>query len=67
MRSFCNMEPTAVKSISCRFLHHVYPGETLVTEMWPQGQRVYYKTKVKERGRAVLSGFVLLNHILSSL
>ncbi|OQU89860.1 hypothetical protein SORBI_3002G284400 [Sorghum bicolor] len=39
MRSFCNMEPTAVKGISCRFLHHVYPGETLVTEMWLEGQR----------------------------
>ncbi|CAD6223947.1 unnamed protein product [Miscanthus lutarioriparius] len=41
MRSFCNMEPTAVKGISCRFLHHVYPGETLVTEMWLEGQRCY--------------------------
>lgn len=67
MRSFCNMEPTAVKGISCRFLHHVYPGETLVTEMWLKGQRVYYRTKVKERGRAVLSGYLLLKHIPSSL
>ncbi|KAK3129548.1 hypothetical protein QOZ80_6BG0481400 [Eleusine coracana subsp. coracana] len=62
-----NTESTNVKSISCRFLHHVYPGETLVSEMWFRGQRVYYKTKVKERGRAVLSGYVLLNHIPSLL
>ncbi|TVU10241.1 hypothetical protein EJB05_43756 [Eragrostis curvula] len=67
MRTFCNMESANVKSISCRFLHHVYPGETVVTEMWLQGQRVYYKTKVKKRGRVVLSGFVVLNHIPSSL
>ncbi|CAL5073017.1 unnamed protein product [Urochloa decumbens] len=71
MRSFCSMEPTAVKRISCRFLHQVYPGETLVTEMWLQRQiqsrRVYYRTKVKERGRAVLSGYVLLEHTFSSL
>ncbi|KAL6844641.1 hypothetical protein ACP4OV_025300 [Aristida adscensionis] len=38
-RLFGNMEPEKVKSVSCRFLHHVYPGETLVTEMWLQGQR----------------------------
>ncbi|XP_066397645.1 enoyl-CoA hydratase 2, peroxisomal-like isoform X3 [Miscanthus floridulus] len=69
MRSFCNMEPTAVKGISCRFLHHVYPGETLVTEMWLEGQsrRVSYRTKVKERGRAVLSGYVLLQNVPSPL
>ncbi|CAD6218272.1 unnamed protein product [Miscanthus lutarioriparius] len=67
MRSFCDMEPTAVKAISCRFLHHVYPGETLVTEMWLEGQRVYYRTKVKERGRAVLSGYVLLQNVPSPL
>nr|CAB3454117.1 unnamed protein product [Digitaria exilis] len=69
MRSFCSMEPAAVKRISCRFLHHVYPGETLITEMWLQGQSrsVYYRTKVKERGRAVLSGYVQLKHIPSSL
>ncbi|KAF8759365.1 hypothetical protein HU200_010407 [Digitaria exilis] len=67
MRSFCSMEPAAVKRISCRFLHHVYPGETLITEMWLQGHSVYYRTKVKERGRAVLSGYVQLKHIPSSL
>ncbi|KAI5008062.1 hypothetical protein ZWY2020_009110 [Hordeum vulgare] len=47
---------------------HVYPGETLVTEMWVDGQRVQYQTKVKEHDCAVLSGYVLLKqHISSSL
>ncbi|XP_072969441.1 enoyl-CoA hydratase 2, peroxisomal isoform X2 [Typha angustifolia] len=67
IKSFCNGDPTAVKSIFGRFLLHVYPGETLVTEMWPEGPRVIYQTKVKERNRAVLSGYVLLKHIPSSL
>ncbi|MCD7458403.1 hypothetical protein HAX54_038091 [Datura stramonium] len=44
------------------FLLHVYPGETLITEMWVAGSRVIYQVKVKERNRAVLSGFVDLNH-----
>ncbi|XP_010935207.1 enoyl-CoA hydratase 2, peroxisomal [Elaeis guineensis] len=67
IKSLCNGEPTAVKSIFGRFLLHVYPGETLVTEMWLEGPRVIYQTKVKERNRAVLSGYVLLKHIPSSL
>lgn len=28
-----------VKSISGRLLLHVYPGETLITEMWLEGLR----------------------------
>ncbi|XP_062198913.1 enoyl-CoA hydratase 2, peroxisomal-like isoform X2 [Phragmites australis] len=67
IKSFCNGEPTTVKSIFGRFLLHVYPGETLSTEMWLDGQKVHYQTKVKERNRAVLAGFVLLKHIPSSL
>ncbi|GJN34518.1 hypothetical protein PR202_gb23185 [Eleusine coracana subsp. coracana] len=39
IKSFCNGEPTLVKSIFGRFLLHVYPGETLATEMWLDGQK----------------------------
>ncbi|XP_020091322.1 enoyl-CoA hydratase 2, peroxisomal [Ananas comosus] len=67
IRSFCNGEPTAVKTIFGRFLLHVYPGETLITEMWLEGPRVIYQTTVKERNRVVLSGYVELGHISSSL
>ncbi|PNT65053.1 hypothetical protein BRADI_4g36920v3 [Brachypodium distachyon] len=67
IKSFCNGDPSAVQNIFGRFLLHVYPGETLATEMWLDGQRVQYQTKVTERNRAVLSGYVLLKHIPSSL
>ncbi|XP_044955144.1 enoyl-CoA hydratase 2, peroxisomal-like [Hordeum vulgare subsp. vulgare] len=68
IKSFCNGDPAAMQNIFGRFLLHVYPGEMLVTEMWVNGQRVQYQTKVKERDRAVLSGYVLLKqHIPSSL
>ncbi|MQM12985.1 hypothetical protein Taro_045905 [Colocasia esculenta] len=67
IKSFCNGEPSSVKSVFGRFLLHVYPGETLITEMWINGSRVVYRTSVKERGRAVLTGYVVLREIPSSL
>nr|XP_009775529.1 PREDICTED: enoyl-CoA hydratase 2, peroxisomal-like isoform X2 [Nicotiana sylvestris]XP_016457699.1 PREDICTED: enoyl-CoA hydratase 2, peroxisomal-like isoform X3 [Nicotiana tabacum] len=63
----CRGDHTLIKSISGRFLLHVYPGETLITEMWPEASRVIYQVKVKERNRAVLLGFVDLDRINSSL
>lgn len=67
IRCLCNGEPVLVTSIFGRFLLHVYPGETLITEMWMEGPRVIYQTKVKERNRAVLMGYVVLNRSVSSL
>ncbi|CAA2994633.1 enoyl- hydratase 2, peroxisomal [Olea europaea subsp. europaea] len=67
IKCVCRGEPNMIKGISGRFLLHVYPGETLITEMWLEGSRVLYQVKVKERNRAVLSGFVNLDRLSSSL
>ncbi|KAF9621478.1 hypothetical protein IFM89_021782 [Coptis chinensis] len=67
IKCLCNGEPTMVTSIFGRLLLHVYPGETLVTEMWLEGSRVIYQTKVKERDRAVLMGYVGLKQATSSM
>ncbi|KAL8202117.1 hypothetical protein R6Q57_011264 [Mikania cordata] len=66
IRTVCDGDANLVKAISGRFLLHVYPGETLITMMWLEGSRVLYQTTVKERKRAVLAGFVDLNHLRSS-
>lgn len=67
IKCICKGDPNMIKNISCRFLLHVYPGETLVTEMWLRGSRVVYQVKVKERNKTVLSGYVDLNRLTSSL
>lgn len=67
IKCICNGDPDMIRSISCRFLLHVYPGESLITEMWREGSRVIYQAKVKERNRTVISGYVDLKHITSSL
>jgi acyl dehydratase len=49
-------DPMLLQQISGRFTSHVFPGETLVVEMWKEGNNVVFQSKTKERGLVVLKG-----------
>lgn len=45
-----------IRAIKTRFSNVIYPGETIITEMWREGQRIHFQCKVKESGKTILMG-----------
>ena len=60
LKAFCANDTSRFKSIRARFAASVFPGETLITEMWLVSKtKVLFRCKVAERGVYVLSGGVV--------
>ena len=56
LKQFCANEPQRLASIGARFSHHVFPGETLQTEIWSHDEReLRFRTRALERKSVVLS------------
>lgn len=59
-------EPEQVETYSARFVGHVFPGETLVTRIWEEGDRHLITAETKERGTTVLANAAITERLTSS-
>jgi acyl dehydratase len=55
LHSCCGGDPARLKDFEVRFSGVVYPGETIVTDIWVDGRTAIVQAKTKERGEAVIS------------
>lgn len=55
LRTCCANDPARFRSLKLRFSSPVYPGETLRTEIWQDGEQVSFRSKVVERDVVVLN------------
>ncbi|MDF1856590.1 MaoC/PaaZ C-terminal domain-containing protein [Pseudooceanicola sp.] len=55
LRSCCDGDPARLRRFDLRFSSPVYPGETLRTEIWRDGDQVSFRTSVPARDTIVLN------------
>ncbi len=56
LQEYCDNDPAKVKSIKVRFSGNVFPGETIVVEMWKESDdKILVRAKTAERGLDVIT------------
>jgi acyl dehydratase len=55
LKTFCGYDPARFKAIAGRFSSPVYPGETIRTEMWRDGNVVSFRARLVERDAVVFN------------
>ncbi|MFM6991818.1 MAG: MaoC/PaaZ C-terminal domain-containing protein [Rhodoferax sp.] len=54
LRATCDLHANRLRHFEARFTSPVFPGETLSTEIWRDGEVVSFRTRVAERDQVVL-------------
>lgn len=55
MQACCDDQPERLRALQLRFTSPVYPGDTLVTDIWRDTEMVSFRCRVAERNVVVLS------------
>jgi acyl dehydratase len=56
LKTICNFDFTLITGFDVRFSAPVYPGDTITTEMWQDGNVVSFRCKVAKRDVVVING-----------
>ncbi len=63
IKQFAHNDVSRFKNMHARFSKHVFPGETLITDMWQDtSEHIIFQTKVAERDEIVLSNAAIELH-----
>jgi acyl dehydratase len=54
LKAVCGNDPERFGAMECRFSAPVFPGETIRTEIWPQGNGAAFRARVTERDVVVV-------------
>ena len=49
LKTCCDNDPARLKTFDLRFSSPVYPGETVTTEIWQDGDTVSFRARVEDR------------------
>jgi len=60
LKTCCNYDPSQLKRMRLRFSAPVYPGETIRTEIWRNGNEIAFRCKSLEQDKIVISNGYLL-------
>ena len=55
LHAVCGGDPAKLKGFEVRFSGVVYPGETIVTDIWLESGKALIQARTKERGEVVIS------------
>lgn len=62
VKTCCDYDPSRFKRMRLRFSAPVYPGETIRTEMWKNGNEIAFRCKSLEQDKVVINnGYLLID------